>query len=155
VEYGASMQVGLHITNFKADERIASCFFHNEKINAYMDQSKKYKKDEMVISLNIAGEDAHELDDAGIIERVTAPIKKIYPDFDPSKHIESYKIKKWIDGIAVFPPGFLTNHQEVLRAPVGRIYFGGDYTHNPALDGAAWSGVRAANQVVEAAEAKK
>jgi hypothetical protein len=37
----------------------------------------------------------------------------------------------------------------------GRVYFVGDYTHNYALDGVAWSGVRAADQVIEAALAIK
>jgi len=150
VKYGASMQVGLHLSNFHSDKRIKSCFFHNEKVNAYMDQTKEYKDNETVISLNIAGEEPHMLDDDGIIKRVSAPLKKIYPDFDPKQSILDYKIKKWTDGIALYPSGLLTKFQEKLREPSGKIYFGGDYTHNPALDGAAWSGVRAANQVLNA-----
>jgi monoamine oxidase len=76
------------------------------------------------------------------------PLTKIFPLFDPEKHIAGHSIKKWPDGIAVFPAGFQTKYQEALRAPVGRIHFGGDYTHNPALDGAAWAGVRSAEQII-------
>lgn len=151
LEYGASMQVGLHLTNFHPENQVASCIFHNENINAYMDQSKRSKKGEAVISINISGKDAHELNDEGIIERVAKALGRIHPDFDPEQHIESYSIKKWPDGIAIFPAGLSTRYQDALRAPVGRVHFGGDYTHNPALDGAAWSGVRSADQVVDAA----
>jgi monoamine oxidase len=154
LKYGASMQVGLHLTNFYPEERVASCIFHNETINAYMDQSKKSKKGEAVISINISGKDAHELNDDGIINRVTEALIKIHPHFDPEKHIERYSIKKWPDGIAIFPAGLSTHYQDALRAPVGRVYFGGDYTHNPALDGAAWAGVRSAEQLLIAAQEK-
>ena len=117
-----------------------------------MDQSKKSKDGEAVISINISGADAHELDDEGIIRRVTEVLVKIHPDFNPEQHIKSYSIKKWADGIAMYPAGLSTQHQEALRASVGRIYFGGDYTHNPALDGAAWAGVRSAEQLLSAAK---
>ena len=152
VEYGASMQVGLHLSDFYPDRKVATSIFHNEKIDAFMNQSKKSKKGEAVISLNISGEDAHRLDDKGIIGRVSEPLKKIYPEFDPDKHIKAYSIKKWIDGIAVFPAGFSTRYQDALRAPIGRIYFGGDYTHNPALDGAAWSGIRSSEEILRVAK---
>lgn len=151
VRYGASMQVGLHLTNVDDKEKISSCFFHNEKINAYMDQTKELKRGEAIISLNIAGEEAHALSDDEIIERVSAPLMRIYPDFDAKTWIVDFSIKKWTDGIVLYPSGFLTKHQDMLRAPSGNIYFGGDYTHNPALDGAAWSGIRSAEQVIESA----
>ena len=63
--------------------------------------------------------------------------------------IEDYAIKKWEDGIVTYPPGFLDKYIKALREPTGRTFFGGDYTHNPALDGAAWSGVRAAVQLLD------
>jgi len=150
VKYGGCMQVGLHLQNFESYERLAACFFHNENVNAYMDQSHVYKPGETVISLNIAGEAAHAHNDDEIIQRVSEPLKKIYPDFDPEQSIADYKIKKWKDGIVRFPPGFLNKYIEALRAPEGKIFFAGDYTHNPALDGAAWSGVRAADQLLDA-----
>jgi oxygen-dependent protoporphyrinogen oxidase len=151
VRYGASMQVALHLTGISEDERMASCIFHRGNVNAYMDQCKHHRENETVISLNIAGHEAHILDDDGIIQRVTEPLKKIYPNFNPDTSILDYAIKKWPDGIATFPPGLLSEHVDALRAPSGRIHFGGDYTHNPALDGAAWSGVRSADSVLRAA----
>lgn len=148
VTYGASMEVGLHLKGFYPEKKVASVIFYNEGINAYLDQSKKSKKGEAVICLNITGQDAHELNDEGIIKRVTEPLTKIFAHFDPDEHIAGHSIKKWPDGIVVFPAGFQTKYQEALRAPVGRIHFGGDYTHNPALDGAAWAGVRSAGQII-------
>lgn len=147
VIYGASMQVGLHLRNLPIDERISACIFHKENINAYFDQSQNPLKNETVISLNIAGAAVHELSDEQIIQRVSGTLQKIYPDFDPKNDIVDYSIKKWKDGIVRYPPGFLNNYVEAVRAPSGRIYFGGDYTHSPALDGAAWSGVRAADHI--------
>jgi monoamine oxidase len=148
IRYGASMQVGLHLANFTDGSKLASCIFHNERVNAYLDQCQQCRENETVISLNIAGHDAHSLDDDGIIQRVSEPLKKIYPNFNADRAIVDYAIKKWPDGIATFPPGLLSRHQDALRAPFGRIHFGGDYTHSPALDGAAWSGVRAADSVM-------
>lgn len=155
VSYGASMQVGLHLKDIPVGQMIASSTFHNEKINAYMDQSKKRLKNEAVISLNIAGAEAHTLSDEQIIQRVSETLQKIYPDFSPEENIVGYSIKKWEDGIVRYPPGFLNKYQEAIRAPFGRIFFGGDYTHSPALDGAAWSGVRAADQVLAEIDASK
>jgi monoamine oxidase len=151
VTYGASMQVALHIKDFTNDKKLASCLFHNEKVNAYLDQSKDHKENETVVCLNIAGDEAQRLDDEGVIQRVSTTLKKIYPEFDANRSIIDYAIKRWINGIATYPPGFLTQYHDALRAPSGRVHFGGDYTHSPELSGAAWSGVRAADAVLEAA----
>jgi len=148
VVYGASMQVGLRLKNMPEGQMIAASTFHNEKINAYLDQSKKPMGNEAVISLNIAGTEAQALSEEQIIQMVSETLKKIYPDFGAEKNIAEYSIKKWKDGIVRYPPGFLNKYQEAIRAPSGRIIFGGDYTHSPALDGAAWSGVRAADQIL-------
>ena len=153
VKYGASMQVGLHISKFQADkEPVQTCIFHNENINAYVDQVKENRDDETVITLNVAGKDAHQLDDEAIINLVSETLKKMHPGFDPKESIIDYKIKKWTDGIVIYSPGFLSRYQEAIRAPEGNIYFAGDYTHNPALDGAAWAGTRAAEQLLSAAK---
>lgn len=149
VIYGASMQVGLNLRNIPKDERISSCFFHSENINAYMDQTKDQMGDNTVVSLNIAGSETHNMSDNEILDYVSETLQKIYPDFSREESIIDYEIKKWTDGIVRYPPGFLDSYQEILRAPFGRIFFAGDYTHNPSLDGAAWSGVRAGDQILE------
>ncbi len=155
VHYGASMQVGLHVSNFHSGkELVQTCIFHNETINAYVDQVKEYRDNETVITLNVAGEEAHRLDHKGIINMVTETLKKLYPDFDSEQSIIDYKIKKWRDGIVIYSPGFLSQYQEAIRGKEGNIYFAGDYTHNPALDGAAWSGERSAEQLLSAAKEK-
>jgi len=148
VSYGASMQVGLHLVDLPKKIRISGCVFHNENINAYLDQSEKQKKNETVVSINIAGEEAQQLSDEELIKYVSETLKIIYPNFSIENNISSYSIKKWENGIVSFKPGFLTKYQDAIRAPVGNIIFGGDYTINPALDGAALSGVRAADQII-------
>lgn len=151
LQYGASMQVGLHLTNFHPETNVASSIFHNESVNAYMSQLKRPRDGEAIISINISGEDAQTLTDESIVNRVSESLVKVHPSFDPAKHVASHSVKKWRDGIAMFPAGLSTDRQTALRAPVGKIFFGGDYTHNPALDGAAWSGVRSADQVLRVA----
>lgn len=148
VHYGASMQVALHIKDFTKENKLASCLLHNENINAYMDQTKEHRENETVVCLNIAGDEVQKLDDKGVIQHVSDTLAKIYPDFDADKSIIEYRIKKWKNGIATFPPRFLSQHIEAIRAPSGRIFFAGDYTHSPELSGAAWSGVRAADAVL-------
>ncbi len=148
VTYGASMQVALHLTDFTTGTKLGSGIFHNAGVNAYLDQMRNPRENQTVISLNVAGEDAHQLDDSGIIRRVSDTLRLIYPGFDPDRSIIDYAIKKWPDGIVTFPPGFLTQNVDALRASSGRVHFAGDYTHSPALDGAAWSGVRAADAVL-------
>jgi len=148
VTYGASMQVALHIKNFTHERKLASCLFHNENINAYMDQTKEHRDNETVISINIAGDEAQGLDDKAILERVAEPLTKIHPEFDLDKSVIEYKIKKWTHGIATFPPNFLTQNIDQIRQHSGYIYFAGDYTHSPELSGAAWSGVRAADAII-------
>ncbi|WP_261836864.1 flavin monoamine oxidase family protein [Vibrio ishigakensis] len=148
VSYGASMQVALHIKDYTSDKKLASCLFHNEKVNAYMDQTRTHEDNETVVSINIAGSEAQDLDDSAILNRVAEPLSKIHPNFTLDKSVIDYKIKKWPLGIARFPPGFLTQNIDQIRLPVGRIYFAGDYTHSPELSGAAWSGVRAANDIL-------
>jgi len=150
--FGGSMQVGLHLRNLPKDDRINSCFFHNSRINAYMDQTRGDGDSETVVSLNIAGEEAHALTEDEILDRVAEPLKQIYPGFDPATSIVESKMRTWANGIVRYPPGLLSKHHDQLRAPVGNVHFGGDYTHNPALDGAAWSGIRSAEQVLSRAK---
>ena len=104
---------------------------------------------ETVISAIISGdEEALRLNDADLVQRVAANIEKVDPEFDPDSCILDYAIQRWFRGIASYTPGFLSQYQEALREPLRRIHFAGDYTHDPALSGAAWSGVRAAEQVL-------
>ncbi|NLR93777.1 flavin monoamine oxidase family protein [Flammeovirga agarivorans] len=152
VKYGASMEVGLYLKNLPKSKRISSCIFHDEGINAYMDQSEKVLKNETVVSINIAGTEIQKLSDQEVVEKVTQTLQKIYPGFTMEKNIADYSVKRWKDGIVKYPPNFLNTYQEALRERSGNIFFGGDYTHNPALDGAAWSGIRAAEQVLKAVE---
>jgi monoamine oxidase len=155
VSFGASMQVGLYLRNMPQSKPVAWSVFHNESLNAFMRQTKKPAQNETVISLNIAGAEAYKMSDGEILQRVSHTLQKIYPDFDPEKNIADYSIKRWKDGIVRYPPGFLTKYQDAIRAPSGRVHFGGDYTHSPALDGAAWSGVRAADQILSALDSGK
>lgn len=150
VTYAANMQVGLHIINLPSDEIIASCMIYNEKVHGFIEQGGEGQLDnETVISMNITGEEFHALDDDEIIQIVSETLEKIYPSFDPEESIKNYAVKKWTEGIVQFTPGLLDKYQEALREPSGRIFFAGDYTHDPALDGAAWSGVRAADQLLD------
>jgi len=67
----------------------------------------------------------------------------------------SYKIKRWKRAVPTWRPGYASKNQEALRKPVGRIFFAGDYTGDPSLMGAAWSGSRAAEKILDNIKTKK
>jgi monoamine oxidase len=147
--------VALHLACLPTGERLWGVgFFEGEgvDINAYIDQTVPSGGNggtETVISAIIAGDEAAlNLNDADLVQRVAANIQKVDPEFDPDSCILDYAVKRWFRGTVDFPPGFLSQYQEALREPLGRIHFAGDYTYDGALSGAAWSGVRAAEQVL-------
>ena len=154
VQYGPIGIIALHLACLPTPERLFGVIYGGGDIdiNGYIDQtvpSGGNGDTETVISVIMAGdEEALYLDDADLVQRVAASIQELDPGFDPDTCILDYAIQRWFRGIVRYPPGFLAQYQQALREPLGRIHFAGDYTHNPALDGAAWSGVRAAEQVL-------
>jgi len=155
VRYGPIGIVALHLACLPTGERLWGVGFlegEGVDINVYLDQTVPSGGNggtETVISAIIAGDEAAlNLNDADLVQRVAANIQKVDPEFDPDSCILDYAIQRWFRGIPSLYPGFLSQYQEALREPLGRIHFAGDYTHDPALSGAAWSGVRAAEQVL-------
>jgi monoamine oxidase len=152
VQYGPIGIIALHLACLPTPERLFGVIYGGGDINGYIDQtvpSGGNGDTETVISVIMANdEEALYLDDADLVQRVAASIQGLDPGFDPDACILDYAIQRWFRGIPSYTPGFLSQYQEALREPLGRIHFAGDYTHDPALSGAAWSGVRAAEQVL-------
>jgi monoamine oxidase len=75
----------------------------------------------------------------------------------PSEFVETaWWTEEWTKGcsMAHFPPGLLTRHGRLLRAPLGRVHWAGTETatlSHGAVDGAIRSGERAASEVLEGA----
>ena len=90
------------------------------------------------------------LDDSAIVEDVAGVLEKIAPGFNPGSDILDTSMKRWGEGIHECPPGFFSEYQTALRENVGRIFFAGDYTGDPDLMAAAWSGSRAAKAIRDA-----
>jgi len=147
VKYGKVIQVGLELKDFYPKKKLGSIIFHNENVNAYLSQTKKLKDGETYISINITGDKVFDLDEDTIVRHTVESLKKMQPEFDKTKHLKNWAIKKWENGIVVYNVGIMTKYQDDLRAPHNKIFFAGDYTHNPALDGAAWSGIRSVEQI--------
>ncbi len=152
VQYGPMGQVALHLACLPTGEKLAALSLEGGDISGYIDQtvpSEGNSDTETVISVVVAGdEEALNLDDNALVQRVAASIQSFDSEFDPDSCILDYAVKRWVNGIPNYTPGFLSQYQEALREPLGRIHFAGDYTHDPCLDGAAWSGVRAAEQIL-------
>jgi len=146
--------VGLHLACLPFGQRLLGVASEKgiSSYSGYLDQtvpSGGNGDTETVISAIIPGDEAAlNLDDSALVQVVATAIQEMDPGFDPDSCILDYTVKRWFRGIPNFPPGFLSQYQQALREPLGRIHFAGDYTHDPALSGAAWSGVRAAEQVL-------
>jgi monoamine oxidase len=68
---------------------------------------------------------------------------------------QEWASEEWSHGcfVAHMPPGVLTQYGHVLRAPVGRVHWAGTETamkSHGAIDGAIRSGLRAADEVLQA-----
>lgn len=152
VEYGPMVQVALHLGCLPTGEKLAGVSVEDGDISGFIDQvgpSDELGEDETVISVVVAGDaGALELDDQELVERVGVSLQGIDPEFDPQSCVMDSAVQRWPSGIPSFTPGFLSQHQDTLRRAHGSIYFAGDYTHDPSLDGTAWSGVRAAEQIL-------
>ncbi len=152
VQYGRMGQVALHLVCHPTGERLAGMYVSDGDFSGYIDQTDTPAEDtqaETVISVVLAGDQANlDLSDDALVQYVAEALQAIDPDFDPKACIAGSAVQRWHYGIPSFLPGLLSQHQEALRAAHGRVHFAGDYTHDPSLDGAAWSGVRASDQIL-------
>jgi oxygen-dependent protoporphyrinogen oxidase len=88
------------------------------------------------------------LDDDAIGRLQRGELSRIYPSAAPVLADAEVRIRRW-DGFPQFRNGWLQD-QEALRAPLGRIYFCGDYTAQPGTPGAVGSGHHTARAVENA-----
>jgi len=150
VGYSKILELGLHLKNFPDNKGLGAVLFVGECINGLINQTGPIigKPDRgTIVSICITDPETMKLNDKEVIARSAGVLKKISPEFDPESDILSYLIKRWEKGVYSWPAGFAARHQNMLRKPVGRIYFAGDYTGDPTLMGAAWSGIRAAEKI--------
>lgn len=158
VGYSYIREMGLHLKNFPATRDYAGILFIGEIINAIANQTGSIlgKPDVgTVISLTITDPETLKLDEKTILKQTGELLKKISPEFDPESDILDYIIKIWDKGVSKWPAGFASKYQKALREPVGRIFFAGDYTGDPSLMGAVWSGSRAAEAIIHASKSGK
>ncbi len=59
------------------------------------------------------------------------------------------KNKEVQNGIVCYPSSFLRKYKKALQKLHGNIYFAGDYSHTPALDGVPWLGGCATNAIIK------
>ena len=150
--YGPIAQIGLHLKNFPTGEKLSAALCVKGDITGYLNQTGSVvgnPAEGTIISVTVSDLDVLKLDDKALLERIGGALKKIDPVFNPETDILSYKIKRWKRAVPTWRPGYASKNQEALRKPVGRIFFAGDYTGDPSLMGAAWSGSRAAEQILD------
>ncbi len=152
-QYGAATEVGLHVRNIPPGEELGSVLFVGQPIAGYLNQTGAVAGNPeagTVISVCVCDVELLELPDKELVDRVAQELKPVNPDFNPGQDVISYSVRRWPKAVAKFTPGYLSDYQTALRAPDGRVYFAGDYTHSPDLSGAAWSGSRSAEDVLKA-----
>lgn len=152
-KYGPISQIGLHLKNFPTGKDLSAALYVKGIITGFLNQTGSVAgnpAEGTVISVTVADLEVLELEDKALVERVSSVLKMVSPKFDPETDILDYKIKRWERAVPTWPPGYASKHQATLREPVGRIFFAGDYTGDPSLMGAAWSGSRAAGKISDA-----
>lgn len=85
------------------------------------------------------------LSDEEAQEVVGKSLRRIFPEVDFDRRLAGVEVKRW-KAYPAFRRGWLAS-RDALRAPVGRIFFSGDYTAQPGTAGAVGSGWYAAKEV--------
>ena len=105
-----------------------------------------------------AGPVAATFDETGDEELLDAhydELLSIFPGAGAVLKREGAALNRWTHiGLPGMRPGYLTD-RHVIREPLGRISFCGDYTSEPGLNGAYGSGTHAANNVLRQLEERQ
>lgn len=87
--------------------------------------------------------------DAEVIALFTQDLERVFPGFDRIIDTSKAVIARWAPtGLPRFAPGSLSV-KSVVREPIGRVHFCGDYTAEPGLPGANNSGYYTGSTVRE------
>jgi oxygen-dependent protoporphyrinogen oxidase len=86
-----------------------------------------------------------DLADGEVAARLRTDLQALYPEGSDVLARAEVRIERW-RGLPAFRRGWLAR-QRVLREPLGRIHFCGDYTAQPGTPGAVGSGFHAARTV--------
>jgi len=88
-------------------------------------------------------------DEDHFFKDVLAELEKIWPGIS-DVYIHGSGIKNyWPHALPIFSPNYLHEVQPALVKPEGKVFFAGDYTEQPGLDGAVHSGHRAVTQLLK------
>ncbi len=101
-----------------------------------------------LVHAQVIGEHARELfalDDDEIVRRVTEEMRRFFPAMP--EHPLFVRVYRWQEGMCLSPGGLLKDMHDMqlhLHRSVRGLYFAGDYTLLPSLNGAIKSGIQAA-----------
>lgn len=82
--------------------------------------------------------------DAEIKEKVFSDMDSILPG--ASQEVVDWRVIRWGHAMPIMGPGYLKDLQPVLREREGRLFFAGADTQGPAVEGAMYSGLLAADE---------
>ena len=152
VSYTRVAELLLSVKNFPNSEEVGCVLTVEECINGFLNQTGTVAGNPKVGTIIAACVNPKilNLDDNVIVEDVAKVLEKVAPGFNPESDILNFSMKRWGEGIFQCAPGFFSEYQTTLRKNVGRIFFAGDYTGDPDLTAAAWSGSRAAKAIRDA-----
>ncbi|MDB5038056.1 MAG: hypothetical protein JWQ35_1584 [Bacteriovoracaceae bacterium] len=107
---------------------------------------------EGVLSIFLIGDAANKyakIDEDHFFKDVLSELEKIWPGIRDA-YIPGSGIKNnWPHALPIFSPNYIHDVQSELAKPEGKIFFAGDYTEQPGLDGAVHSGHRAVTQLLK------
>src|SRR5205823_1515425 len=118
-------------------------------VTTIVDATSTQEGETGILSAFFIGKDADEyfaIEEKECIGKVLDHIEKIWPGTKQKYSGEAARYY-WPRAIPIASPGYFTKLQPQLNQPHGHVLFAGDYTEQPGLDGAVYSGARSAKQV--------
>jgi len=140
----------MQLTGLPVGNDLAAVLFANGNMSGYINQTSTTLGNPSIgtdISVIVINSSMLQLSKEELVKKVVQELSAVRPKPTPVYSVKDSTLMLWTRGIVQFYPGYLTLQQS-LRNPVDRIFFAGDYTHDPSLTGAAWSGERAAKSIL-------
>lgn len=148
VEYVPLTSIALHVRNFPGPERLAGALYVNGSTAAFVNQAGPVVGNPregtvlVVVVTDPARTGAPERELLAMAER---DLRVVQPGFDLRRDLVGHAVKEFRIGEVHVKPGFLSRHLSALRAPAGRVHFGGEFVSCfPTWGGAVWGGQQAA-----------
>jgi monoamine oxidase len=152
IGYSPIAEIALHLKNFPNAGKLQAALIVGEDIDGFVNQTGPIlgnPKEGTVICVTVTRPALLELSNDALLEKTCMVLRQVYSGFRPDSDYLASQFKRWQKGVVRWPPNSALKNQAALREPDGRLFFAGDYTGDPSLMSASWSGVRAAEDILK------